>query len=631
MTGRSSEPRLVAVTGLLSGEVFPLDRPQVAFGRDVDNTISVPDPALSRRHCVFLHEGGGWVVRDVGSANGTFVNGGRVAEQPLADGDRLVVGGSVLLFVMAAASGAGDAGLVDVDIMAPTTRLAIEDAQYLQPAPPAAVSRAEHDLRALLAASTVFQSVRTERELHRELLRLLGELVPADGVALVLSRPGGQIEIVDGGRAGWSLPVSRAVVSRVMAERSGLLSRDVTASRSFTADQQLALDATRALLCVPIAARGTVLGAFYLVAGARGVFDEAHLQLATAVGHLAAVSLENVRHLDRVEREADRLHSDLQVSHALIGDGPAMASVKALIGRVARSSSTVLITGQTGTGKELAARSIHLQSPRARGPFVAINCAALPETLVESELFGSERGAYTNATQKKGRVELADGGTLFLDEVGELPLAAQGKLLRVLQERELERLGGTRAIKVDIRLVAATNRDLQAEVRAGRFREDLYFRLNVVPIAMPPLLDRPDDIATLAAHFLQRYLPKAGRRLTGLSPAAMACLRGYDWPGNVRELENAIERATVLGSTDEILPEDLPEAVREGAPAPADGRHVGSLHDAVVEAKKAVIRTALRESDGNFIEAARVLDVHPNYLHRMVTNFGLRADPGGGT
>jgi two-component system, NtrC family, response regulator HydG len=628
MTGRSSEPRLVAVTGLLSGEVFPLDRPPVAFGRDLDNTISIPDPALSRRHCVFTHETDGWKVRDLGSSNGTFVNGGQIKEQALTDGDRIVAGGSVLLFVLAATSGDGESGLVDADVMAPTTRLAIEDALYLQPAAPATVSRAERDLRALLAASTVFHSVRTEPELQRELLRLLRQLVPADGVALVLNRAGGQVDIVDDGRGGELLPVSRGVVSRVMTERSALLSQDVMASRSFQADQP-ALGATRALLCVPIAGRGSVLGAFYLVAGERGAFDEAHLQLATAVGHLAAVSLENVRHIDRVEREADRLHTDLQVSRPLIGDSAAMEKVKNLIGRVARSSSTVLISGQTGTGKELAARSIHLQSPRARSPFVAINCAALPEALVESELFGSERGAYTGAGQKKGRVELADGGTLFLDEVGELPLTAQSKLLRVLQERELERLGSIRTIKVDIRLVAATNRDLQAEVRGGRFREDLYFRLNVVLIAMPPLRERRDDIEPLADHFLNRYLPKAGRRLTGISPAAMACLRRYDWPGNVRELENAIERAAVLGTTDRILPEDLPEAVLESA-APAAGKRTGSLHDAIVETKKKAVITALRQSGHSFTDAARALGVHPNYLHRLVNNLGLRDSLGGG-
>ncbi len=445
MAGRTFEPRLVAVTGLLSGEVFTLDGPQIAFGRDVDNTISVPDPALSRRHCVFVREGERWLARDLGSFNGTFVNGSPVTEQPLADGDRIAIGGSVLLFVKAAATTPPGDGLVDADVMAPTSRLAIEDAQYLQRSPHAgARSRAEHDLRALLAVSTALHAVRAEPELHRELVRLLFELVPADGAAILLTRHDGQLETVGGDAAERPVAVSRAVVSRVIAERSGVLSRDVAVSRTFSAGDA-ALGGAHALLCVPLAARDSVLGAFYLVAAERGAFDDDHLELVTAVGHLAAIALENVRQLARVEREASRLHADLHVGHALVGDGAALAAVQRRIGKVAHATTTVLLTGESGTGKELAARAIHLQSPRARAPFVTINCAALPETLVESELFGHERGAFTGAvSQKKGRLELAETGTVFLDEIGELPLAAQSKLLRALDQRD-DRAAGRHA------------------------------------------------------------------------------------------------------------------------------------------------------------------------------------------
>jgi Nif-specific regulatory protein len=312
----------------------------------------------------------------------------------------------------------------------------------------------------------------------------------------------------------------------------------------------------------------------------------------------------------------------------MVGESPAARRVYDRVARVARADSTVLITGETGTGKELAARAIHLNSRRARRPFIAINCAALTESLLESELFGHERGAFTGAIGlKKGKLELADGGSLFLDEVGELAPGLQAKLLRVLQEREFERVGGTRSIQVDVRILSATNRTLSAEVAAGRFREDLYFRLNVVGIEMPALRDRRDDIPLLARHFLAKSAKKCGRRLIGISRPAMACLSAYEWPGNVRELENAIERAAVLGATEEITPEDLPETIIESArgsaaapPAAAD-----DIHTTVVETKKRAIVSAFRKAGRNYTETARLLGVHPNYLHRLIRNLRLKS------
>jgi two-component system response regulator HydG len=327
-----------------------------------------------------------------------------------------------------------------------------------------------------------------------------------------------------------------------------------------------------------------------------------------------------------LETETERLKADLQLKTNLVGDSEPMRRVYDTIGRVARADSNVLLAGETGTGKELVARAIHLNSRRASRPFVAINCAALTETLLESELFGHERGAFSGAVAlKKGRLEIADTGTVFLDEIGEMPAAMQSKLLRVLQLREFERVGGTRTIKVDIRLVAATNRDLATEARAGRFREDLYFRLNVVTIQMPALRDRPSDIPALARYFLSQCKAKAGRRISGISSAALACLRAYDWPGNVRELENTIERASVLGTTEEILPEDLPDSVIEAAVSPAPRITAGDIHAVVLETKKKAIIDAFRASGGNYTATARTLGVHPNYLHRLVRNLGLKS------
>jgi transcriptional regulator with GAF, ATPase, and Fis domain len=624
MNALSTEPRLVAVAGLMCGEVFPLAGPQVTIGRDPDNTISFPDPALSRRHCMLQREGGGWSVQDLHSWNGTFVNGVQIGTYRLTEGDRISVGGSVLVLMKPApATAAPQVDVVESDVLAATRTLAADDTRYLKPVTAPTVSRTEKGLRALLRISTVISAVRGEPELYRELLRVLRDILPAEAAAVIIRRDEGELEAAE---AAGSLEVSRSLVRRVLTDRIGVLSQDVAASRTFAADRN-SLGGARSLLCAPIVLRETSLGAFYLVSPVRSAFDEDHLQLVTAAAHIAAIAIDNVRNLAAVEREAERLRGDLQLAHNLVGSSPPMQRVYELLQRVARADTTVLVAGETGTGKELAARAIHLNSGRARRPFVAVNCAALAETLLESELFGHERGAFSGAiAQKKGRLELADSGTLFLDEVGELAPALQSKLLRALQEREFERVGGTRPIKVDIRLIAASNRNLADEVRAGRFREDLYFRLNVVRIEMPPLRERRSDIPSLARYFLTKYAHKAGRRVSGISESAIRSLEAYRWPGNVRELENAIERAVVLGSTETVLEEDLPEDVMEAAIGPLAASSQASLHAAVLEAKRKAVVQALDSTNGNYTEAARALGVHPNYLHRLARNLGLKGD-----
>jgi len=300
-----------------------------------------------------------------------------------------------------------------------------------------------------------------------------------------------------------------------------------------------------------------------------------------------------------------------------------MRDVYQFIERVAPTDSTVLIHGESGTGKELVAAAIHKNSPRKNQPFVALNCAALTETLLESELFGHEKGAFTSAVnQKKGFLEVAEGGTIFLDEIGELSLILQAKLLRVLQEREFVRVGGTRPIKINVRFLAATNKDLQKCSREGTFRADLFHRLNVISIAMPSLREHPDDIPALAEHFTARHAKNCNRSVRGISNEAMACLTQYDWPGNIRELENALERAVVIGSSDTILAEDLPETLLESAES--GGNAPAKYHVAIRNLKKQMIRSALDQSAGNITEAAKLLGVHANYLHRLMRNLELR-------
>ena len=380
------------------------------------------------------------------------------------------------------------------------------------------------------------------------------------------------------------------------------------------------------VLAVPLCDADEVIGLLYLAADGPDVFDEQHLELVIAIAGIGSVALQNVRRFEALEAETEQLKRALRMPFNMTGDSPPMQQVYKTITKVAPTGATVLITGETGTGKELAARAIHASGPRQSRPFIAINCAALPETLLESELFGHERGAFTDANAtKKGQFELADGGTLFLDEVGELTPVLQAKLLRVLQQREIQRVGGTRPIVVDIHLIAATNRRLPEEVRSGRFREDLLFRLNVIELEMPPLRKRRGDIPVLASHFLARAVERYGRRGAVLSLAAQRCLAAYHWPGNVRELENAIDRAVIMSSSPEIGVDDLPEAMVEQVAADIKTQP-RSLHAAVLETKRRVVRDALIESRGRVTEAARLLDLHPNYLHRLLTDLGLRPE-----
>ena len=372
-------------------------------------------------------------------------------------------------------------------------------------------------------------------------------------------------------------------------------------------------------MAVPLFVRDEIAGAIYL--SRTEPFLESEFGLITAISQIASLAIENAFHLERLMSEVVQLKEELGIEDELRGGSRMMSELRSRIDRVAQSDATVLIMGESGTGKELVVRAIHRGSRRAAKPLVAINCAALAESLLESELFGHEKGSFTGASaQKRGKLEAAEGGTVFLDEIGEMPVQLQAKLLRVLQQREVERVGGTRAIQLDFRLVAATNRNLEEAIRQGRFRQDLYYRLNVITLHTPPLRERSEDIIPLAKHFTARYAAKCGRQIAGISPQAAALLRGFDWPGNVRELENAIERAVVLGSANMILPEDLPEALRE--PQGGDERG-GLLQDAVNAAKRAAVQRAYDQADYDHGEAARLLGVHPNYLYRLVKNMGL--------
>lgn len=388
----------------------------------------------------------------------------------------------------------------------------------------------------------------------------------------------------------------------------------------------------RSLLAVPLQIGKRTLGVVEAVNKmGGGEFQASDLERFVGLSSLIAVALENASLYRRLDKETEILkRSREDRARPLVAVSPAMRRALAQADRAAAGRSTVLLFGETGTGKEQVARRIHEVSPRAAAPFVALNCGALPEGLLESELFGHEKGAFTGADRRRiGRFELADGGTLFLDEIGELPPGAQVKLLRVLQEHEISRVGGSEAVRVNVRLVAATHRDLPAEVRAGRFRDDLFFRIHVVPVHLPPLRERPEDVEPLALLFLDRFARELGRAPRGLAPEALERLRRHSWPGNVRELQNLIERLLVLGGDGPIdvgeLAELLPD-VRPGAQRVPSDAGLPSHDLSLWEQERNLLVQALERAGQNQSQAARLLKISREQLRTRMKRYGLLSE-----
>jgi transcriptional regulator with GAF, ATPase, and Fis domain len=615
-------PRIAAISGKLKGAIFSIDVQSLVIGRETAAGLCIADASVSRRHSVIEDNGTeGFVIRDLDSLNGTFVNDVPIKSRQLEHGDRVRIGDSQFLFLLGEGEVNSKSSQVNLEegqvLSGSTVQIRFDDAMFVM----------ARDLSALMKISTKINAIRGLQDLQQRLLELLFEVVPAQHGAILLTR---EEVLVDDLIFGLdrthgkdrSVTVSKTIAQQVLRDGVALITNDVVDNKELTTESMISSQAV-SVMCVPILMLEQKLGVLYLDTSLKGnEFNTDHLQLVTAISGIAAVAIENARHFEWLQSENQRLLEDVNIEHNMIGEGAAMQRVYHFISKVAPTDSTVLIVGESGTGKELAARAIHRNSKRSQKAFMAVNCAALTETLLETELFGHEKGAFTGAlSQKKGRLELSDGGTVFLDEIGELSPTLQVKLLRILQEREFERVGGTQTIKVDIRVLAATNKNLEEAIVDGEFRQDLYYRLNVVSFEMPRLRDRKEDIPLLANYFAQKYSAKCNRRVEGISEEARAYLTSYDWPGNVREFENAIERAVVLGTTDLILPEDLPEALLEQQ-APVTSST--SYHEAVASTKKQIILDAMSKSKGSYTEAAKLLRVHPNYLHRLIRNLNLK-------
>jgi Nif-specific regulatory protein len=614
-------PRLAAVSGKLKGAVFAVGDEALVIGRDTAVGLCIADASVSRRHSRIEKKETGFVITDLESLNGTFVNDVPVKNRSLEHGDRVRIGNAHFVFLTHEGEPASKSSDVTLDeaqvVSGSTVQIRFDDALY----------QMARDLSALMKVSTVINSIRGLDNLLERLLELLFEVVPAQRGAILLTNEGSfetsRVFALDRARGkDGAVRVSRTIVQQVLRNGVALLAGDGSEEKQLSTDSLISAR-THSVMCVPLIMFDRTLGVLYLDSTLpRDKFNREHLQLVTAIAGIAAVAIENARQFEWLETENERLLADVNIEHNMIGDGAAMQRIYHFISKVAPTDATVLISGESGTGKELAARAIHRNSKRVQKSFMAVNCAALNDSLLESELFGHEKGSFTGAiAQKKGRLETADGGTVFLDEIGELTPQLQVKLLRVLQERQFERVGGTSTIKVDLRLIAATNKNLEEAIESNQFRQDLYYRLNVVSLEMPPLRDRREDIMLLANYFADKYSAKCNRKLKGFAVEARNFLMAYDWPGNVRELENTIERAIVLGTTEWILPDDLPENLLEMEVA--SDKSIANYHETVVQNKKQIILNALEQAKGDPAEAARLLGIHPNYLQRLFRNLNL--------
>ncbi|MBK8480513.1 MAG: sigma 54-interacting transcriptional regulator [Proteobacteria bacterium] len=567
----------------------PLCRNLTSVGRGADCDITVGDPSVAETHCHLRCDGRAYEIAAIGKAE-LWVGGKRRPRHELRHGDRLRIGGSELVF-----------GLHDEP--APLAK-AESDATYRRFFEFSSRLLRQYELPELL--EQLLDAVIAVTHAQRAFLVLLDGDVPRISVARNVEQESLE-DAID--------QLSDSIIARVVRTRQPLLVSDVAQDAELGAARSVLRLRLASVLCVPLLDQDTLLGLIYL--GNDSVlqsFDRSTLELLNGFSAHASLIVKNALLINSLELDRRQLKQRLDALRfgRVIGACEPMREMFRRVEKVAPTDISVLITGETGTGKELIALELHERSPRCRGPFISINCGAIPESLIESELFGHAKGAFTGAvSHRRGKFHAADGGTLFLDEIGELPLGLQVKLLRVLQEKAVVRVGETRPEPVDIRVVAATNRNLQQQVAAGAFREDLYYRINVVNLHLPPLRERGEDVMLIAKYLLDRYVDELGSKVRGLTADAAVAVRRHGWPGNIRQLENHLKRAVVLSEKPllsavdlDLKSEDLPPVV--------------PLAQAKEDYARRYVAEVLIRNGGNRTQTARQLDVDPRTIFRYL-------------
>jgi transcriptional regulator with GAF, ATPase, and Fis domain len=633
------------------GEVFPLQPgARYTLGRAGTNRIVLKDELCSREHAEVYQTDGAWVVRDLGSLNGTRLNNEAVTvERPLEARDEVHLGRTKLVYVedMQQLPDLPRRGRKTGDDIAIRKRLG--DTRLLQIGPVDGQDtilqarpgrQLERDLSLLYRLALRMGSASNSADLVRVVLDGLLEATRAEVGAVLAVRENRELELLAYHHRDPAVQtyhkVSQFLSGEVLSTREAVLAEDVSRHEDLRQRESLAELRATSVICAPVVFGEKILGLIHLYCttpapnatisdgGKPAALDGDDLEFTVAVARHLGAALHQLQVQNELTVENRALRDQLRVESELVGESRSIQEIESQIGRVADTAATVLIRGESGVGKELVARAIHFSSPRKAGPFICLNCAALTETLLESELFGHERGAFTGATEKMvGKFEAADRGTIFLDEIGEMNLNTQSKFLRVLEGHPFERVGGNTPIKVSVRVVAATNQELEQAVRAGAFRKDLFFRLQVVELRVPPLRERPGDIPVLADFFLHRFVREMGRRIKGFTPAAQTKLRDYHWPGNVRELRNVIERAVAL-STGAILDADdlWLSSLDVAGPSPLVEAAYRQLSLADLE-KEHILRT-LSHTDWNKSQAATILGIERSTLDRKIKGYDLQ-------
>ena len=591
-------------------KIFPIYKKITSVGSAAGNDVVLDRPSVAEYHCQIVFDGRDFNLNEIDREGELQINGKKKRRGKLEHNDRLLVGDVELVFsVYDESLGQGDERGAEAEnshvAELAGLRQLYEFSQRLMDI---------KDLHELLGA--LLDAVIEVTHAGKGFVILLDEAEPRVAVA----RNVAQQNIPDAVRQ-----LSDSILAKVIETRRPLIVSDALNDTMFRGAESVMNLRLCSVMCAPLIAQGQLLGLLYVGNdNVVNLFEETSLDVLTVFSGQASLILQNALLLDQLKSDRDHMKEQLETRRFgdIIGTSPVLLDVFRKVEKVAGTDISIMITGETGTGKELIARELHRRSGRGSGPFIVVNCGAIPENLMESELFGHVRGAFTGAVATRvGKFQAANGGTLFLDEIGELPLQLQVKLLRALQERTVTKVGDTKAERVDIRVLAATHRNLEEAIKSGQFREDLYYRLNVVNLHLPPLRDRGDDLAVLAKFLLDKYTKEFGSKVKGFTPNALIAINKYDWPGNVRQMENRIKKAIVLCDKTLIGPEDLdlsPEAISP----------ILTLTQAREEFQRRYILEVLERNNGNRTKTARDLGVDPRTIFRYLEREGDAPEPG---
>jgi two-component system response regulator HydG len=643
-------PKFIVKHGAQPGLNIQMPGDKLVFGRTEDCDVMIADANVSRRHAQAVVLDGLVAVVDLNSSNGTFVNELPISRIFLMDGDEVRLGETVLVY--------SDEGELSRDLAgAPTASSPrLSSAGAANHGPDAGPSSDADQINQTRLFAAIPEDVHADalKETYlklKALYRVFHEVAQAQSLKDIFEAVARAVTVSVGAEriifflnaekagGGWerylthaaarldakavASPESAEVLERVRDDQRLVLAH-VNASRG-----TLFADKEANTLAIPLLRGGRLAAAIYVDnPQSAAAFTKDDVDFISTLALQVAIRLNQFEQVQQLKQENVQLRQKIDEEYAVVTRNERMRQIMVVTTRVAESDATVLVTGESGTGKELIAQSIHKFSRRRSKPLVAVNCAALPDTLLESELFGHEKGAFTGAVERRiGKFELADGGTLFLDEIGDISASAQAKLLRVLQEGEIQRLGGNKVIKVDVRVIAATNKDLSGEMQKGTFRQDLFFRIKVIEIPLPPLRERKDDIPVLAEYFLKQLRQKLPTTTKSIDPSAMECLMRYEYPGNIRELKNVIERGLVFAHGDSLMPEHLPLEVAAAAAVgmlegpDSVGIPAGSDPLSLAEVEKRHIQRVLQHVKGNKLKAASLLGISRTTLYEKLKEY----------